>query len=190
MVDMEDIRNIPTPQERNQAVTLLGLFGALWGLAGFSLILGYAIFRLAPVALESFSYHLRWYHWLVLVSNTILMAYLEGYRGFQQGFSPRVAARCKYLSRHPNGFHALLGPLYCIGYFHTSKKRQRANIWLTLGIIILILLVRLLNQPWRGIIDAGVVVGLSWGLVSLIIFSILAFTSEKFDHSPEVPDLD
>ena len=52
----------------------------------------------------------------------------------------------------------------------------------------LILLVGLLEQPWRGIVDAGVVVGLTWGLVSLLIFSVLAFAQADFGYSPEVPD--
>lgn len=166
----------------------MGLFGALWGLAGFSLLIAYAIFRLTPIALETFSYQLRWYHWVALVLNVILMAYSEGYRGFQKGFSPRMAARAKYLNNHPQILHALLGPLFCAGYFHTSKRRKIAAISLTIGIIILIVLIRLLDQPWRGIIDAGVVVGLTWGLISLLIFSLQAFTSEEFDYSPEVPE--
>jgi uncharacterized membrane protein YedE/YeeE len=48
--------------------------------------------------------------------------------------------------------------------------------------------VRLLSQPWRGIIDGGVVVGLAWGLVSLVIFGYQAFTAEDFPFSPEVPE--
>jgi hypothetical protein len=167
---------------------MIGLLGAVWGLVGFSLLLGYTIVRLAPLALETFSYQLQWYHWLVLVLNTLLMAYYEGYRGFQKGFSPRVAARAKYLLHHPNVWHALLGPLFCMGYFFTSTQRQRATISLTVFIILLILLVRVLDQPWRGIVDIGVVVGLTWGLISLLIFSVQAFSSEAFDYSPEVPE--
>lgn len=165
----------------------MGVLGAIWGVIGLSLLLVYAIFRLSPIALETFSYPLRWYHWVILLTVTILMAYFEGYRGFQKGFSPRAAARAKHLVHRPNLLHTLLGPFFCLSYFYTSKRRQRASISLTAGIIILVLLVRLLNQPWRGIIDAGVVVGLSWGIVSLLVFSVLAFTSAEFDYSPEVP---
>jgi hypothetical protein len=168
----------------------MGRFGALWGIAGFSLLLGYAIIRLAPIAIDAFSHPFLWYHWLALILNTLLMAYSEGYRGFQQGLSPRVAARARYLYHHPNSLHALLSPLFCMGYFYTTKRRQVATISLTIGIIILILLVRLLGQPWRGIIDVGVIIGLSWGLVSLMIFTIKAFTTQHFDFSPELPDQD
>jgi hypothetical protein len=167
---------------------MIGLIGAIWGLAGFSLLLIYTIFHLTPIAIEAFSFQFRWYHWLVLVLNTILMAYYEGFRGFQKGFSPRVVARASYLIHHPNVLHSLLGPIFCTGYFYTSKRRKIATIALTIGIIILIFLVRLLDQPWRGIIDLGVVVGLSWGLISLLIFTVQAITSAEFNHSPEVPE--
>jgi hypothetical protein len=140
------------------------------------------------MALDTFSYDLRWYHWAILVINTAFMAYFEGYRGFQKGFSPRLAARAKHIKNHPKIFHVLLSPLYCAGYFHTSKRRKIVVYSLTAGIMILVLLIRLLDQPWRGIVDAGVVVGLSWGLISLLIFGVLAFTSKSFDHSPEVPE--
>ena len=99
-----------------------------------------------------------------------------------------MAARARYLAYHPKTLHVLLGPLFCIGYFYSSKRRKRVAISVTTGIIALILLVRLLDQPWRGIVDAGVVVGLTWGLVSLLIFSVLAFTRVEFRYSPEVPD--
>ena len=36
--------------------------------------------------------------------------------------------------------------------------------------------------------DAGVVVGLVWGIISLILFGMRAFTAESFDYSPEVPE--
>jgi hypothetical protein len=170
------------------AVTVLGSLGAVWGISGFSLLLGQAIVRLTLVAIEIFSQPLHWYHWLGLLLIVGSMAYFEGYRGFQKGVSPRVAARARYLVYHPRALHVLLGPLFCVGYFYSSKRRKTVAISLTIGIIVLILLVRLLDQPWRGIVDAGVVVGLSWGLVSLLIFSVLAFTQVEFGYSPEVPD--
>jgi F0F1-type ATP synthase membrane subunit a len=58
----------------------------------------------------------------------------------------------------------------------------------TTGIVVLVLLVRAVPQPWRGIIDLGVVVGLAWGIISIVVFSIQAFFSDTFDYSPDVPD--
>jgi hypothetical protein len=55
------------------------------------------------------------------------------------------------------------------------------------GILVLILIYQQFSQPWRGILDVGVVVGLSWGLVSLVWFSFQAMASESFQYSPEMP---
>jgi hypothetical protein len=43
-----------------------------------------------------------------------------------------------------------------------------------------------LPQPWRGIVDLGVVIGLAWGLAALGVFSVQAFNG-RLNHSPEVP---
>lgn len=167
---------------------MLGLLGAIWGIGGVCLLLGYAIVRLTPIIIDTFSYELGRDHWAVLGLNLVVMIYFEGYRGFQKNFSPRVAARAKYIAEHPNLLYSLLAPFYCLGYFHTSRKRKIVVYSLTIGIILLILLVHRLEQPWRGAIDVGVVVGLSWGLVTLVIYGIQAFTSAEFSHSPEIPE--
>ena len=166
----------------------MGILGALWGITGVSLLLGGAIYRLTPVAFDALSLNLLWYHWATLIFVVIFMAHSEGYKGFQKGFSPRVAARAKYLIAQPNLLRTLLAPFFCMGYFHATKKRKIISITLTIAIILLILGVRLLPQPWRGIIDAGVVVGLIWGLLSMFVFIVLAWTSDHFNHSPDIPE--
>lgn len=167
---------------------MIGIFGAFWGLAGIILLLASAIYRLTPLAVQAFSYDFLWYHWLALAFTALFMAYAEGFKGFQQRFSPRVAARARYLKDHPRTRNALLGPFFCMGYCCATRRRKITSLSLTAGIVVLIILVRFLPQPWRGIVDAGVVLGLIWGLVSLIIFSLFAFTSDKFHYSPEVPE--
>jgi len=162
--------------------------GAWWGLAGVALLLGSAVYRLTPMAVGAFSFEFRWYHTVTLALVVFFMAYAEGYRAFQLGFSPRVAARARYLQHHGRLSHLVLAPLFCMGFFHATRRRQITSISVTAGIIVLVLLIRLLDQPWRGIIDAGVVVGLAWGLLSLVLFSIRALTSATFPYSPEVPE--
>jgi len=166
----------------------MGTFGAIWGLTGVFLLLGSAVYRLSVIAQAAFSYDLGWQHWITLLSCVFFMAYAEGYRAFQQRFSPRVAARAKYLRNHPNVLHALFAPLFCMGFFHATRRRKITSVSVTAGIIVLIVLVRLLPQPWRGIIDLSVVVGLAWGIVSLGIYSVQAFSSGDFDYPPDVPD--
>lgn len=167
---------------------MLGLAGAIWGFGGLLLIILFAIFRLTPIAIDAFFYKLLWYHWLILIVNTIFMAYTEGYRGFHKGFAPRVVARCNYLKNHPNGIHVLLAPFFVTGYFFSTQKRILYIFGLTFMIIILIQIIHRLAQPWRGLLDVGVVVGLTWGVISLFIFVFQALTSKNFEYSPELPD--
>jgi len=164
-----------------------GAFAAGWGVLGVFLLIGSAIYRLIPIAVDALTQTLTWYHWATLLLLLFFMLYSEGYRGFQLGFSPRVAARAKYLKDHPSFWHVLFAPLFCMGYFHATKRRKYTSILVTLTIVLFVVLVHRLIQPWRGIVDLGVVAGLVWGLGSLVVFSYLAFTSESFDYSPDTP---
>jgi hypothetical protein len=172
----------------HNGVNMSGTIGAIWGIAGVLLLLGSAVWRLTPLAVASFTVPFAWYHWLAWVMSVLLMAHAEGYRGFQMHFSPRVTARAKYLREHPRPVHVVFAPLFCMGYFHATRRRQIVSISLTAGIIVLIIIVHHLPQPWRGIIDTGVVTGLAWGIVSLIWFAARAFAGHGFDRSPEVPE--
>ncbi len=165
----------------------MGLIGAFWGVAGFAAVLVAAIYRLTPGAVDTFSIDLQWYHWSAMIVSALLMAYLEGYRGFQRGLVPRIAARATYLTQHPSMLRVVLSPLFCVGYFHATRRRKISAYSLVSAILLLVALVRLLDDPWRGIVDIGVVVGLSWGLLSLLVMSARAFGSDSFTHSPEVP---
>ena len=166
----------------------MGAVGAIWGIAGVVLLLAGAVFRLSHPALEALSLPWLWHHRVFFLFVMVFMAYAEGYRAFQQRFSPRVAARAKYLLSHPTLFHVLLAPIFCMGFFHATKRRKITSISVTAGIIVLVLLVRAVSQPWRGIVDLGVVVGLTWGMVSIIMYSIKAFSFGDFTHSPDIPD--
>ncbi len=166
----------------------IGLAGAVWGLAGVLALLLSATLRLSPKAMEALSRSLSWYQWLALLVIVLFMAYAEGYKGFQQAFSPRTAARARYLRDHPRTLHVILAPFFCMGYFHATRRRRTTSIALTIGIIVLIVLVSFVSQPWRGIIDAGVVVGLVWGMVSLLAYGIKALGQRSFSVSPEVPE--
>ena len=170
----------PTPK-----ITL----ASLWGLAGVVLLLGGAVARLAPIAWRGIDSGLAGWQWAALLGIVVFMGYSEGYRGFQKGFSPRVAARVRYLATHPSLPRSLLAPLFCMGYFHATRRRQITSLVLTGAIVLLVVAVRFLPQPWRGLLDAGVVVGLLWGLISLLWFAGRALTGAQFPHSPEVPGL-
>ena len=166
----------------------IGIAGSVWAVTGFSLLILFAVFRLGKIAFNSLNHGLQWYHWLALLLSIIIMAYSEGYRGFQQKFSPRFAARCLHLSQNPKALHVCLAPLFCMGFFHTTRARKIATFALSLMILCFVQIAHLLPDPWRGILDLGVVTGLIWGLASLYIQLFKAFGSGEFDHPPELPN--
>ncbi len=165
---------------------MLRIVAAIWGFTGVVLFIGYAVYRLSSYSLDVLDYPLLPWQWLLLLANVFFMAYSEGYKGFQKSFSPRVAARVLYLSQHAKGLQIVFAPAFCLGYFGTTRRRQISACLLTVLLVGVIMLVKSLEQPWRGIIDAGVVVGLSWGLISFVFFVIQAFSQEDFPHSAEV----
>ncbi len=167
---------------------MLALVAVLWGVTGISLVFGSAIYRLGLISLEIFSHPLQWYHWAALLFSVVFMGFAEGYRGFQQGYSPRVAARLLYLKHNVTPLRLLLAPLFCMGFFDIKKSRMIISYCLLVGILILVQLVHLLEQPWRGIVDGGVVVGLTWGSISIVLFILKAFFTDRFEHSPEMPE--
>lgn len=165
----------------------MGRLGVLWGLGGVCLLLIFAVARLTKIGLDSFDYQYAWYHWVILLVNVAFMAYSEGYKGFQKGYSPRLAARIRHLRDNPRLSHSLLAPLFGMGYFYTTRRRIITSYMLTVMIIIFIFIANQLPQPWRGILDIGVVVGLCWGLISIIAYSWQALTRYDFPYSPELP---
>ncbi|WP_299182063.1 hypothetical protein [uncultured Neptuniibacter sp.] len=166
---------------------MFGYIAALWGITGICLLLGSAVYRLSAIGWQTFSYDLSWYHWVALVVSIAFMGFAEGYRGFQQAWSPRVAARVLYLSQNVSPLRFIFAPLFCMGFFSIVRRRMIVTYCLTLGIVGMVLLVHQLDQPWRGIVDLGVVTGLVWGLTSLLLFTLQAFFGQRFEHSPEMP---
>ncbi len=93
-----------------------------------------------------------------------------------------------YLRRAATIPTALLAPLFCIGLIGAAPRLQRMT-WLGAGLIVLaVLVVQRLPQPWRGIVDVGVVLGLSWGLVSFLVMTAAALRSGDYPTDPKLPD--
>lgn len=152
------------------------------------LLLSTAVVRLAPYALELTASSLTLGHWLTLVLFTLFMAYTEGYRGFYLHFSPRVVRRAAYLGNNAPVHHLLLAPLLCMGFFHATRSRMIVAWALTAVIVVLVLIIRAIPQPWRGIVDTGVVVGLTMGIASILYFFWQALRDiDNVPVSPEFP---
>jgi hypothetical protein len=141
-----------------------------WGVAGVAGILAKAVVALTPIALEPIvSGALGTAHWVGLLAWVAFMAYSEGYRGFHKSFSPRVVHRAHQLGRRPSVIRVLLAAPFCMGLYGASRRNLITSWSVVLGVTLLVLLVRHLDQPWRGIVDAGVVVGLALGMLSLFV---------------------
>jgi hypothetical protein len=68
-----------------------------------------------------------------------------------------------------------------------SPRRTKIVAWsLVCGIVVVVIWVRSLPHPWRGIIDGGVVVGLGIGVASLYLHFVRALGHTK--HSTELEE--
>lgn len=173
----------------NQQSTTRGLLGNvafLWGLGGFFLLLFFAIYRLAPIAWSAIQQPLSVVQYALLIGNSLFMAHSEGYKGFQKAYSPRVVARAFYLREHATLPLALLAPFFCMTYFGAPRKRVIVSWCLTVAIVVLILIFQRLPSPWRGILDAGVVVGLTWGITATLIILFRTLAKKRDVADPEV----
>ncbi len=164
----------------------LGAAG-IWGIAGVVVLIVEAIVRLAPIALDAATQPLSAVQWAVLAGWVGFNAYSEGYRGFHRAFSPRVVARAQHLRAHPRALHVVLAPLYCMGLVHATRRRLVTSWLLTLGIVAIVIAVRRLDSPWRGIVDAGVVVGLAIGVASIGYHVARALAGKPMPVPPDTP---
>lgn len=172
-----------------QRGSVLRALGFVWGISGVILLLAFAIYRLAPIAIEVRTMQLTLFQWGVLVFSVLYMAYAEGYKGFHRAFSPRVVQRANYLRDNPRWQHVLLAPAFCMGFIYATRRRQILSIGLTLVIVAFVLIAKQLPQPWRSILDAGVVTGLSLGILSIVYFLVNSLREPGFIRvPPEVPD--
>jgi hypothetical protein len=154
-----------------------------WGVGGVALLLAQAVLRLTPIALEPLRLGgLGGWEIATYVAWVIMSLYSEGYRGFQKSFVPRVVARAFFLARTPRPLFILLAPLFCMSLVHARPRRLIVSWTIVFLITTAVALVRTLPYPWRGIIDGGVVVGLGYGLVSLLF----TFARALAGHVPAV----
>ena len=160
-----------------------------WAIFGVSFILGQAIWKLTPLALEPFQRQdLSLFQWIFLGGWILFMGYTEGYRGFQKAFCPRVVSRAFTLTSSSPMHHIILAPLYSMGYFYATRKRKIVSWCITTAIVGIVLFVKLLEYPYRHIIDGGVVVGLSYGLSVLLIFFVRTLLGTPIEANPDLPE--
>lgn len=158
-----------------------------WGVVGIVALLTQAVVRLAPRALEAVSGPLAPLQWAVLLAWVAFMAHAEGWRGFHQKFCPRVIARALSLREPVATWHAVLAPFYCLALVHATRRTKIVAWAVLIGITGLVVVVSRMEQPWRGIVDAGVVVGLAIGIVSLLWHGVRAMRGIAPPMDPGLP---
>lgn len=120
------------------------------------------------------------------IVTCLWFAYVEGFKGFQQKFSPLVVKRSFTLSPGQNGtkwYHFIFAPMYSMALFHATRKRKIVSWSVTTGVAIIVAAVKRLPYPYRNIVDAGVVAGLTWGSISILILYLKAWITGK---SPDI----
>ena len=161
---------------------------AAWGLLGVVALLSQAIARLTPFAIEALRSGLSTGQWIGLVLWVAFMAHAEGYRGFHSKLSPRVVSRAAYLlTGKLTPWRVVFAPFFCTRLFGASKKGMWVSRILLSGIFCLIVVVRNLEQPLRGIIDCGVVVGLGIGVASILYYTVRALSGRPSPADPDLP---
>ena len=159
---------------------------ATWGVACVLALLGNALYRLTPLALEPWQEgSMAPWQMALYIGWAVFNAYAEGYRGFHLRFSPRVVGRAFHLGAHPRPLDVVLALPFVMSLYH-ARRRQKIVSWTFIVVLTLVVLaVRTLPQPWRGIIDGGVVVGLGVGMLSVIYFYVRGLAGQP----PPAPDL-
>jgi len=150
----------------------------LWGI-GFDLfILGGACIGLVPRALEALRHPLTWGQKCAYAASVLLIGVIEGYFAFHRSFAPMLAARVYHLMRYPhpsaltNAALCAVLPAYSFALFYAPLRRVIISWAVVVSVTAIVIIVHHLPQPWRGIIDGGVVAGLGFGTFSTAIFAV------------------
>jgi hypothetical protein len=157
----------------------------IWAVTNVLAILGNALKRLFPVAMQPFvNKDILPYHYAMYAIWSLYMAYAEGYKAFHLKFAPMVVNRAFHLHENKSLLNIVLAGPYSMGLFAASRKRMIVSWSITAGVFALISVVKHLPYPYRSIIDGGVVVGLSLGTASIVWNTIGAL----FGKIPKVED--
>lgn len=167
---------------------MLGRIAIGFGVLGVLALVVQPLFRLTPYVIDAIRGGLTGLQWTVLVAWVVVNAHAEGWRGFHLRFSPRVVARAYHVGRNPRLAWVLLAPFFCMSLFHASRRGLVVARLLVVGIVLLVLAVRQLDQPWRGIVDAGVVAGLGLGALSLVYHFVRALAGHPPTVAPDLPE--
>ncbi|CAM9250426.1 unnamed protein product, partial [Ectocarpus fasciculatus] len=170
--------------EVSQEPSFRGKVLGTWGVISVLLMLGNAVKRLLPVALQPFTTgDFTQSQWAMYISWGLFMSYAEGFKGFHQKFSPLVVRRAFTLEENLSVVNVVFAFAYSMGLYFATKKRMVISWSITAGVMTLVMIVKNLAYPWRSIVDGGVVAGLTIGSLSIVYHYINAMFGK-------LPDID
>merc|ERR1719375_573994 len=108
------------------------------------------------------------------VAIVVFFIYYEAYKGFYKGFSPVLVRRTMAIDEYSPWYVHALGPFYIGGFFDGTRRRLAVSWGLVVAIGWLGVGTARAGYPWRYLIDLGVGVGLTLGVVSMAYFTYLA----------------
>ena len=143
-----------------------------WAVAGVCALFAEAIVQLGRRGIATLRAGLEPEEWLALVLLSAAFLYGEGVGALERRWVPGLVARARELSAGSARWQRALAPLYAMSLVGAERKSS-GRAWLGVGLIILaVLLVRALPEPWRGIVDFAVALALLWGLGAIVRQSI------------------
>ena len=137
-------------------------------MTGVAAIFVEAIVQLARRGVATLNDGLGPLEWLAFVLLLVAFVYGEGWRALARRWVPAVLARTRQLGVGSPLPYRLLAPLYAMSLIGASA-RILARAWLGVALIVLaVIVVRALPEPWRGIVDAAVAAALLVGLWAIV----------------------
>ena len=140
-----------------------------WALLGACALLGSAAVRLGFRGFEAVRTGLTPIESVVLVILVAVFAIGEGWGALQRRWVPDVVRRARRLDRRAPTHHRALAPLFgmgLIGGTRDARRRARRGVY---AVLIAIMAVRMLPEPWRGMVDLSVAGALAWGTLALLL---------------------
>jgi hypothetical protein len=74
-----------------------------------------------------------------------------------------------------------------MGFIYASKKRAIISYTILVMVMIFVVIAVNLPQPWRPMVDAGVVVGLLWGTTATWWCILTALRTDTSTVDPDLP---
>lgn len=155
---------------------------AWWAVTGVAALFLTAAGRLGGRGLETMRAGMTAWQWLALVLLTAAFVYGEGYRALHRRYAPFVVERAGRLGPASSRLRCVLAPLWAMALVGERSRlvvRAWAGAW---AIVVAVVLVRSLPEPWRGIVDFAVAGALFWGFVALLLEAWGSLSSGSSDR--------